>query len=149
MFLVSGEIIFRLFGSYIPGSVEIITYYLIVGIAYLPLGQIEQRGDMIAMDVFSAIAGRRVNSAMNWSNGLTSVLVYAVLTVATWEFAWGKMHDGAYVLTSTYALISWPAYFLPPVAFALATLTTLLRTIFGPSAVRPSTKDMAAVGEGD
>lgn len=131
MLIIAAEIVFRFFGSFIPGSVELITYYLIVGIAFLPLGQIERRGDMISMDLFSTLAGRWINSAMDWSNGLVSVGVYFVLTVATWEFAISKAHDGAYVLTSTYALVTWPAYFLLPISCGLGGLMALARTIAG------------------
>jgi TRAP-type C4-dicarboxylate transport system permease small subunit len=132
MLIIAAEIVFRFFGSFIPGSVELITYYLIVGIAFLPLGQIERRGEMISMDLFSTLAGRWINSAMDWSNGLISVVVYGVLTAATLEFAIGKAQDGAYVLTSTYALVTWPAYFLLPISCGLGGIMALLRTIAGP-----------------
>lgn len=130
MLIIVAEIVFRLFGSFIPGSIEIISYYLIVGIAYLPLGKVERRREMISMDVFSVIAGRRVNAAMDWSNGLASVLVYALLTAASWQFAMSKFAIGTYVNTSTFALITWPGHFIPPVAFGLTALIVLLR-LFG------------------
>lgn len=129
MLLIVAEIVFRLFGSFIPGSIEIISYYLIVGIAYLPLGKVERRREMISMDVLSVMAGHRVNTAMDWSNSLASVLVYALLTAASWQFAMSKFAIGTYVNTATFPLITWPGYFIPPVAFGLTALVVLLRLL--------------------
>ena len=132
MVIIVGEIIFRYFGSFIPGSVEIITNYLIVAIAFLPLARLERRGDMIAMDLFSTLAGPRFGSFMDRSSALISVVMYAILTVATSWYGYERFAEKTYVLTATYPLITWPAYFLLPLAFLGGGVMALVRALVGP-----------------
>ncbi|MCK9513806.1 MAG: TRAP transporter small permease subunit [Pigmentiphaga sp.] len=129
MLIIVLEIVFRRFGSYIPGSVEIITAYLIIAISYFPLMRLERTGGMISMDLINNMVGKKANRVLDVVVAVASIAVYVLLAVASYHYAIEKWEIQAYVLTSTYALMTWPAYFMLPLSFALAAAIVLLRLV--------------------
>lgn len=129
MLIIVLEIVLRRFGSYIPGSVEIITAYMIIAISYFPLMRLERTGGMIAMDLINNLVSQAANRVLDVIVAVVSLAVYLLLAVASYHYAIEKWEIHAYVLTSTYALVTWPAYFMLPVAFALAAAIVLLRLV--------------------
>jgi hypothetical protein len=58
-----------------------------------------------------------------------STVVYAAIAYASLQEALKQFASGAYAITLYYVLSIWPAYFIVPLAFAVATATAALRVV--------------------
>lgn len=127
MMLVVVDVTLRFLGGGVPGTLEIVTYYLMLVVAFLALGRVEQNNGMITVDALYdnlASPGRRWVMALST---LVSALVYGGLAYASMEEALKQYGIGAYAMTLTFKLVIWPAYFIVPLAFATATVVAALR----------------------
>jgi TRAP-type C4-dicarboxylate transport system permease small subunit len=129
MLVVTADVVFRFFGTGIPGTLELVTYYLMIMVVFLPLARVERLEQTITVDVFTSALSRRSELALTLGISLLCAGLYGTLGYLTWFDALTKAAAGAYILTDRFPLPVWPAYFVPPVAFALAVLICLLRCV--------------------
>ena len=129
MLLIVADVTLRFMGGGVPGTLEIVTYYLMLIVAFLAVGRVEQSNGMITVDaLYDVFAARRRRWIMVIST-LISAVVYGGLAYTGMQEALNKYATGAYAMTLTYKLVIWPAYFVVPLAFATATATAALRCI--------------------
>jgi len=126
MCLIAVDVTFRFFRSGIPGTIEIVSVYLMLMTGFLPMALVERQDSMIKVDALFTIlrGGRR---PVYLFATLVSFLVYAALTYATGMEAWEKVEAGAYVITTRYFMPSWPAYLMVPLALGLTTIISGVR----------------------
>lgn len=111
----------------VPATVEIVSRYYMVLIAFLPLAWAERRGDMISIEVFAHLTPQSVKP---WVAALVSLVTsgtYVLLTYTTWLVALREFKTGSFVISLSVAIPVWPGYFILPVGFALAALVCLYR----------------------
>ncbi|WEX10547.1 TRAP transporter small permease [Chelativorans sp. AA-79] len=111
----------------IPATVEIVSRYYMLLIAFLPLGWTERRGEMISVDLFSGLFRGpldRINMAFVH---LLSLAAFLLLAYTTWFAAMREFGAKSFVLSLSVAVPVWPGFFILPVAFALASVVTALR----------------------
>jgi TRAP-type C4-dicarboxylate transport system permease small subunit len=128
MAIVTVDVTLRFFGSGVPGTLEIVTYYLMLMVAFLPLAYVERQDGAISVDALYLWAPPKVKRVMDIFAGLFSFLVYSAVAYLSLQFALHKFSSGSYVMTAYYALPIWPAYFIVPLGFALAAMVVLHRT---------------------
>lgn len=116
----------------IPATVEIVSYYYMVAIAFLPLAWAERRGDMISVEIFSHLLVGRIGRINAVFVALLTCAAYLVLTYTTWTVAMRQFTAGSYVISLSVAVPVWPSYFILPLAFALAALVALYRGVMPP-----------------
>lgn len=125
----------NLFRFSMNATPEVVARYYMVAIAFLPLGWLHLRDEMISvelLDGFLPAVARRVQTVLV---ALVGAGIYGTLFWVTGRKALSEMHTGAMVEIGTSKLVVWHSYFLPPAGFALATLACLLVAIV---ALRPS-----------
>lgn len=116
----------------IPATYEIVTHYYMIALAFVPLAWVERRGGMVQVEVIESLLGPR---AVIWSDrmvALVSTLIYAALAWVTWLTAVKNFDTGVFVMAQNVRVPTWPAYFLVPLGFGLAALTTFIRMIAPP-----------------
>ena len=117
------------FSSPIPATVELVSSYYMVIVAFLPLAWAERRGDMISIEVFAGLFRGRAGRAVDVFVALVTAVAYAILTYTTWTVAVREASTGAFVMSLSVAIPTWPGYFALPVGFALATLVAFHRLV--------------------
>lgn len=128
---VSADVALRsLRGTPIPATYEIVTHYYMVGLAFLPLAWVERQGGMVRIDVVHGLLPLRAQRISDRAVTLVSMLVYALLAWVTWRTAMTNTGNGSFIMTNGVRVVTWPAYWLPPVGLALAALVTGLRAIW-------------------
>jgi TRAP-type C4-dicarboxylate transport system permease small subunit len=132
MMHISADVIWRaLSGARLPATVEIVSKYYMVILAFLPLGWTELRRGMITVDLLDPILrASRVRPINDFLINVVSVLVYAGLTYTTWHIAVKEFESGSFVMALNTPVPVWPGYFMLPFGFALAAVTILLRSHF-------------------
>jgi TRAP-type C4-dicarboxylate transport system permease small subunit len=112
-----------------PATVEIVSYYYMVMIAFLPLAWAERRGDMITVEVFQHLMPRALKRWVDVLVALITFAAYVALTWTTWLVATREFTSRSFVISLSVALPIWPGYFVLPVAFALAAAVALYRAV--------------------
>lgn len=113
--------------SPIPATVEIVSRYYMVAIAFLPIAWADKRGDMISVEVFGWLLAGALKRANAIVITLVTVAAYLTLTYTTWLIAMREFAAKSFTISLSIAVPTWPSYFLLPVAFGLASLVALLR----------------------
>ncbi|HLV84591.1 TRAP transporter small permease [Devosia alba] len=116
----------------VPATVEIVSHYYMVAIAFLPVAWAERRGDMISVEIFSRFLVGRAGRINQIFVALVTFAAYLALTYTTWLVAMREFSARSYVISLSVAIPVWPSYFILPVAFALAALVALYRGIAPP-----------------
>lgn len=111
----------------IEGTIEMVSNYYMVLIAFLPIAWVEGRGEMISVEVI----GQLFRGWLRKANAIFVVLVtfaaYAALTYTTWLVALRQLSTQSYAILLSTKLYIWPAYFVLPVSFGLAMLVTVFK----------------------
>lgn len=121
----------------IPATYEIVTHYYMIAAAFIPLAWVERGGGMVQVEVIETFLGPR---GLYWSDravDVISTVIYGALAWVTWLTALKNYDTGVFVLAQSLRVPTWPAYFLVPLGFGLATMTTAIR-IFVPKQERRS-----------
>lgn len=122
----------NLFSAPVPATVEIVSHYYMIAIAFLPIAWAERRGDMISVEIFSHLLVGRVGRINSIFVAVVTFGAYLALTYTTWTVAMREFTARSYVISLSVAIPVWPTYFILPVAFALAALVALYRGILPP-----------------
>lgn len=112
--------------------------YYMVPLAFLPLGWIELRNDMVSVEL---VDGALPPSLLRGSDVLVAVsaaMIYAVLTWATWGSATSNFSRGTFLLLGETRFYTWPSYWLPVAGFALACAACVIRGIDRAFAITPA-----------
>ena len=111
----------------VPATVEIVSYYYMILITFLPIAWAERRGEMISIEIFAPLMTGRVGRINEIFVALVTSGVYAVLTYTTWLVAMREFSARSFVISLSVAIPVWPSYFVLPIGFALAAVVTLYR----------------------
>lgn len=136
---ISAYVLMRLLlGSPIPATVEIVSRYYMVLIAFLPLAWAERRGDMISIEVFAGLVPVALRPWMDAFVALVTAGAYVVLTWTTWLMAMREFDTRSFVLSLNVAIPTWPGYFILPAGFGLAACICLYRAVAAVVPARPA-----------
>ena len=117
----------NLFSAPVPATVEIVSHYYMIAIAFLPVAWAERRGDMISVEIFAHLLTGRVGRVNDAFVGLLTGGVYLMLTYTTWLVAMREFHAHSFVVSLSIAIPIWPSYFILPVGFGLAAVVSIYR----------------------
>ncbi|WP_284154886.1 TRAP transporter small permease [Algicella marina] len=115
----------------VPATYEIVTNYYMVALAFIPLAWLERSGGMVNVEVLEAALTPRMIWYSDKLVALISTAIYLALAWVTFAASLKTFAAGTFVLAQTVPIPTWPAYFLPPLGFALASVTTGIR-LFAP-----------------
>ncbi|MFD1913735.1 TRAP transporter small permease [Halodurantibacterium flavum] len=128
---VCADVIWRqVSGGPLPATVEIVSRYYMVLVAFLPLAWVERRGGMVSVELLEGFMPQGLIRISDVVVALIAVVVYAGLAYASWGIALRNYNTGTFVTALQYAVPVWPTYFLAPLGFALAAVIVLLRGFF-------------------
>tara|TARA_R110002020_G_scaffold15140_65_gene53512 strand:- start:1253 stop:1774 length:522 start_codon:yes stop_codon:yes gene_type:complete len=130
MLHICAEVVSRnLFGAPIPATVEIVSRYYMVVLAFLPLAWLERRRGMVSVEATDFLLSPAVRRWSDVAVALVSAVIYAGLAYTTWLAALKNFSAGTFVMALEVAVPVWPTYFLPPLGFGLAVVVTLARAM--------------------
>lgn len=128
MIHVCADIIARaITGASLPATVEIVSYYYMVLVAFLPLAWVERKGGMISVELIEFMMSPRMMKISDAVVAALGTVIYAVMAYATWITAVKNYLTGTFVVALQVKIITWPGYFLPSIGFALAAVILAVR----------------------
>lgn len=136
MFQVVGDVFLKyVFNSPIENNLEIVSFYYMVAVVFLPLVIVERRHEHINVDLFVLILPKPAQRiAYSFASALTAGF-FALLAYQTCLDAFHATRVGE-VMMGTNLVPIWPSRWFPPIGFSLISLTCLnhaLRALVDPT----------------
>lgn len=126
---ICGDVILRtLTGRPLPATVEIVSRYYMLIVAFLPLAWVERQDGMISVEFIDGMMGPAMLRLSNAIVGILSALVYVVLAWTSGEAALAQLENRAFVIVLNASVPVWPGYLILPAGFTLAGIAVLLKT---------------------
>jgi TRAP-type C4-dicarboxylate transport system permease small subunit len=116
---------FRISMNTVP---EIVARYYMTALCFLPLGWLEMRRQMISVELLDfalSNRARRVSDAMVMA---LATIVYAMLAWTNWHKAIAETKVGTLVEIASYKMPVWHSFYIAPIGFTLAALTSAILT---------------------
>ncbi len=130
MMHVAADITMRnLFNRPIPATFEVVTHYYMVSLAFIPLAWVERTGGMVSVEFIDGFMSPGMIRLSDRLVSLISTLVYAILAFVTLQTAMRNSAIGSYLMANSTRVLTWPAYWIPPLGFGIAALITFIRLI--------------------
>lgn len=148
MLHISLDVITRsLFDYPIPGTMSVVSYYYMAIAAFIPLAFAEEKSAHISVEVLTdRLPAETRRHLAAWLLPLSAV-VFALLTVRTWQEAMVKFQINASVVQGEDSLITWPTYFLLPLGCGLMFLIVLYKFITYVSGARSGLDETRALAD--
>lgn len=128
MFHITIDVVMRPFGSFsVPATLTMVTKYYMIALTLLPLAWVEKNQSMIVVEVLSKFYKGWVLTLNNFSVNFASFCLYSILAKATWHQAIDQFHAGTYAASLNIHIPIWPAFFILPLSFSLASLVCMAR----------------------
>lgn len=118
-----------LFREPLPGTVELVARYYMIGVIFLPLAYVQARRRHIATDQFIGWMPRRALEVLSGCVCILSTIVLAVLAERGLQEAIRTTALNDQAVTGDISLITWPARWFVPVGFGLMALQTLTQGV--------------------
>lgn len=127
MLQIFADVISRFVFSYpLPGTIEIVSHYYMVGSTFLPIALVHlERGHFFA-ESFKSLVSPRVIRALDGTNGLVLAFMAGLIAWRTLGTALESTAVNEQVQLSLFVIPTWPARWTLPVSFCLLTLVALL-----------------------
>lgn len=112
-----------------PATVEIVSNYYLVGLAFLPLALAEKQNAQISVEVVTSILPLSIQRGLLIVAWILSIITFAVLAHQTFLDAVEKQRIGAFIFSQGVRLFVWPCYYFLPIGFGLMVLTLAYRIL--------------------
>lgn len=115
----------------LPGTVEIVSAYYMVGLVFLPLAFVELKNEHIHVDVIHSRLPDRSKTILDVLALTLSTIYLGLMTYRTWFDALEKFEVGEYSM-GMVSIPLWPGRFFVPIGCAILTVALLLKLIRRP-----------------
>jgi TRAP-type C4-dicarboxylate transport system permease small subunit len=117
-----------IFNSPIEGNLEVVSYYYMVGVVFLPLAMVELRHEHINVDLFVQFLPRRARNYVYVFGCVVSIVFFTVLVYQTFLDAVHSTRINDMMMGSIYVTI-WPSRWILPVSFTIIDLAIVVHAI--------------------
>lgn len=127
MLQVSADVVAKyLLDSPIRSTLDVVTYYYMVALTFLPLAAVERGNGHISVELLTQAFSPAWSRRMELIASLVSCAFFGVLGGITLGTAWDKFLVGEYVM-GTLQLQIWPSRFFVPLGFLLIATVCLAK----------------------
>ena len=105
----------EVFGVPIDGTLEIVSFYYMVGVTFLPLAYVSHEEGHIMVELFTQKLSRPRLAGLEAVIGIICFIFVVVLFIQTWDAALDSYDTGEMWETSDDLITIWPSRFALPV----------------------------------
>ncbi|MFV0512118.1 MAG: TRAP transporter small permease [Jhaorihella sp.] len=122
------------------GTTEIVSYWYMPVIAFLPLAVVERSDNHIKADLIEQIVPKWFLRFTDIAAHLLSTFFFAMFATVGWEVAEEKREIGSFVM-GVDAVVIWPTYYMIPIGCGCMAFAVLIRLYGRVSALRLARKE--------
>lgn len=140
-------------GAGFPGTADLVGRYYMVALSFMPLALTQIMRRHIEATIFTDGFKGTARNAIALMGVAISLFVFCLMAYGSTLEAMRQTSRGAYVEAGTIHFLTWPSYWIPPVAFGLMALVLatnvidILRNRFDLSGHDPLSEVDATAGE--
>ena len=116
-------------GAGFPATAELVSRYYMVAVSFLPIAYTEVKRRHIEATVFTDLMPDVIKRSLLFVGFVLGLLVYVLLTYGAIRTAISQTSRGSYVEAGSLDFMTWPSYWILPVAFFMMALMMLVRAI--------------------
>jgi len=116
------------FNQPIPGTAEVVAYYYMIGIVFLPLAYIEVQNRPIVVGLFYDLMPRALQAPLDVLGTVASLAFYAFLTWQSMTIALLSLENREFV-DGIWKVVVWPSRFIIPLGLTIACAALLVRLV--------------------
>ena len=105
----------EVFGVPIDGTLEIVSFYYMVGVTFLPLAYVSHEEGHIMVELFTQKLSRSRLAGLEAVIGIICFIFVVVLFIQTWDAALDSYDTGEMWETSDDLITIWPSRFALPI----------------------------------
>lgn len=105
---------------------EIVARYYMTALAFLPLGWLELKRQMISVELIEFVLTERVRRYSDAAVMVIAAVIYGFLAWTNWDKAISETRVGTLVEIATYKMPVWHSFYFAPVGFTLAAAVSAL-----------------------
>ena len=117
------------FNAPLPGTVEFVSYYYMVGVIFWPLAHVQSRRGHFAAEIFTQRMPPRVIALLEAIVTLVTALLLAFLTWRTAAYALEFTQVRESVQTAYFTIPTWPSRWFVPLGLGLMALYALMQAL--------------------
>lgn len=126
----------QFFSTPAPATTEVVAFYYMVAIVFLPLPFIELRNQNIVVDVLYEAVPTTIKRIFSGLSEVVCIVFFGLMTFASADHAVEAYIKGEMV-QGYYQVIIWPSRFALPLSFGLVAFILVIRLISGTLLQRP------------
>jgi TRAP-type C4-dicarboxylate transport system permease small subunit len=119
----------EVFGLPIDGTLEIVSFYYMVGVTFLPLAYVSHEEGHIMVEMFTQKLSRPRLAGLEAIIGIVCLIFVVVLVVQTWDAALESYDTGEMWETSDDLITIWPSRFALPIGVFLMGVYMVYRIV--------------------
>jgi TRAP-type C4-dicarboxylate transport system permease small subunit len=113
----------------VAGTLEIVTYYYMVALVFLPMAFVQQAGGHIRADLLSRYMANRAGTVVEVLTQIAMAVFFTLLGWKALESVLEQMGRGEVIQGGGGLFVVWPARWMLPVGLALAALYAVMLAI--------------------
>ncbi len=117
------------FGTPLPLTLEVVSYYYMLVVAFIPLAMVERKGGHIKVDLLVQFFPPMLQRLIDATMALAGAAFFGLVAWVTLQEALRRYEFGEYVM-GTYPMLVWPARFTLPIGLGLFALVLAIKGVF-------------------
>ncbi len=105
---------------------EIVARYYMTALAFLPLGWLELKRQMISVELIDFVLTDHLRRISDASVMAIAAVIYGFLAWTNWDKAISETRVGTLVEIATYKMPVWHSFYFAPIGFTLAAFVSVL-----------------------
>lgn len=118
-----------LFNFPLDGTLEIVSHYYMVGLIFLPLAFVQQKGSHIVAEIFTQNLADRARAGLE---GVVGIFMFVYVVVFVWTSAGeaiDKTRDFEYLEATEFFITIWPTRWFLPIGFGFMGLYAIHQAV--------------------
>ncbi|WP_170984539.1 TRAP transporter small permease [Rhodoligotrophos defluvii] len=111
------------------GTIEIVSYYYMIAVVFLPLAFVERKSEHIEVELFVQYMPIKARNAFYIFGRVAAIVFFAMLAYQSWQDAIQYTRIGEEPMGLELPI--WPSRWILPISFGLLVLALVLHTIKG------------------
>lgn len=118
-----------LFRSPIPGTIQVVSWYYMVALSYLPVAYVQLRREHLTVELFTMGLSERGRAFLDGIVGIAGIAYLGLLTRLVFRTAVETTRRGESQDIAFWDIPVWPARWILPAAFGLMAVVLLLQAV--------------------
>lgn len=127
--IIADVIARSVFNVALPATGDIVARYYMVAAAFFPLALVEKRGGMISVEIIESVMSPLAIKLSDVIVYFVCSAIYSIMSYSSLLLAMSHYRSGAFIMSLSVYIPTWPSYFILPIALGFAAAVTAVKAV--------------------